>query len=129
MKSFAEPQAGYMDNPVVELLPGGFGSAPYRVKERLHYWSEVTGKWINIEKGYQSDLLSVPWFFSRIMPRGGYGKRAAIVHDVLCDTRPDWSTSDLAADIFDEALKLDGVPTWRRQAMVWAVRNFGPKWG
>lgn len=128
-KAYAEPVPGYMDHPRVDLLPGPFGKAPYQVAERpLHYWSRVADRWITIPKGYRSDLLSVPLFFIRLIPRGGWGKRASIVHDWLCDERPAWSSSDLAADIFAEALELDQVPAWRRKAMVWAVRHFGPQW-
>jgi len=126
-KVHAEPEAGYVENPVVELLPGGYGSAPYKLKESAHYWSEVDGRWIRIEKGFQSDLLSIPWIFTRLLPRGSYGKRAAIVHDWLVYMR--LLNNEIATDIFDEALRIDGVPRWRRKAMVWAVRHFGPRWG
>lgn len=123
-----EPPAGFETDPDVTLLPGGFGSNPYRVKYDVRYYSRRVHRWIHIPAGFRSDLLSIPWTWSRVFPRGGYGKRAAIAHDWLCVDRPDWSSSDDAADVFDEALKIDGVPTWRRRMMVWAVRHFGPQW-
>lgn len=120
--------AGYAKHPRVDLLPGGFGSSPFRVAEDVRFWSVRMNRWIVIPEYFQSDLLSIPGIFTRILPRGGYGKRAAIAHDFLCVDRPEWCSSDDAADVFDEALEIDGVPTWRRVVMVWAVRNFGPQW-
>lgn len=128
-RTYATVEAGYQgEGPVVVLLPGPFRSQPYRLVRKARYYSRVLDRWICIEAGYRSDMLSIPVAFRRVFPRAGWGKRAAIVHDWLCDNRPDWCTSRQAAAVFAECLRLDGVPKWRRVAMVWAVRAFGPRW-
>jgi len=121
-------QAGLMSDPIVRLLPGPFASSPYELHDDVIYYSKVANKTILVPAGFRSDLLSIPWFFRRILPKGGYGKRASIVHDALCVYQPDWSTGKLAARIFLEAMELDGVPRWRRKAMFYAVYLFGPQW-
>jgi len=128
-KQYASRAAGYEgEGPVVVLLPGSFRSQPFRLSQPARYYSRVLDRWIVIEAGFRSDMLSVPWAFRRVLPRAEWGKRAAIVHDWLCVHQPDWCTGLQAADVFAECLAVDGVPRWRRRLMYWAVAAFGPHW-
>lgn len=83
---------------------------------------------ISVPVGYRTDFASVPRAFHWLInPVGKHGK-AAVIHDWLCsDEQPKRYNSQQAADIFDLALKVLKVPAWRRKAMVWAVKQFGPK--
>lgn len=120
--------AGFLDDPIVRLLPGTWRSRPYVLEQPLLYCSVKATRIIEVPKGYRSDLLSVPWIFRRLVNRGGPGRRAAIIHDYLCDTRPRWSTGTLAAEIFREAMIVDKVSRPLRTLMYWAVLSGGPRW-
>jgi len=119
---------GFLNDPAVFFLAGSFKSRPFQLAQPLRYYSHIVKKVITVPAGYRSDGLSVPWFFRRVFPRVGPGRRAAIVHDWLCDERPGWSTGQIAADIFREAMSVDKVPKWKRNLMYWVVAAFGPQW-
>jgi len=86
-----------------------------------------------IPAGYCFDGASIPsaigltWAvtYSKFHPAV---MRASLVHDWLCDERPDWSSSRLAADLFRQMLIEDGASKRKTALMVRAVRWFGPKW-
>ena len=120
--------AGFDEPPSVDLLPGGHKDKPYRLNKPARFYTAKYDRWIDIPAGFRFDTLSVPWFFSRIFQRGGWGKVASVPHDWLCETQPEWSSSDIAADIFDECMEVTKVPAMIRGPMVFAVRYFGPQW-
>jgi hypothetical protein len=112
-----------------DILPGPLWSRPIKLAKPLLYYSAIAKRSIIVPSGYRSDGLSVPWLFRRLFPKFGSGRRASIVHDYLCDVRPDWSTGKMAADIFLEAMVVDDVSKIKRSLMYFAVRYFGPQWG
>ena len=121
-------KAGFLDDPVVRMLPGSWKSRPFVLEQDLVYFSEIADRLIVVPKGYKSDLLSIPWIFRRLFNKGGPGRRASIVHDWACDARPEWCPCLLAADIFLEAMRVDNVGKIRRGLMYYAVLYFGPRW-
>jgi len=57
---------------------------------------------------------------------GDTAHASAVVHDYLCKqakTTEDWQR---AADVFEEAMKAEQVPGWRRGLMANAVRGADP---
>lgn len=117
-------RAGYVSNPIVEMLPWG----PVIVRETLRGWSEEYKRWFEVEVGYQSDLLTVPWWARWLIPKAGPGRNEAILHDWFCDNRPPGISSYAAARIFREFLIASRIKKWRRRALYTAVRLGGPRW-
>jgi hypothetical protein len=114
------------------------GPLPYDVGE------EGSGETITIPGGFVTDLASVPKLFRGLLPPDGPWAKAAVVHDFLywsrgtCRdalgriqrTRIEPYTRKEADDIFAEAMKVLGVPAWRRKAIWTAVRLGGQGgWG
>ena len=89
----------------------------------LAFSSVVLDKLIIVPEGFVTDFASVPrapltyWLF------GGIGDEAAVVHDFLYEK--GLVPRELADQVYGEALTACGVPSWRRVAMVAAVRVFG----
>jgi len=114
------------EEPLVRLIRNSYD---VRVAGPLSMYSEVAGRWIHVRYGFVSDLLSVPFFWRRLVPKSGPGRIAAIFHDQLCVDRPDWCASKMAHKIFEEALIVTPVSKTRRRALYHSVDLFGPKWG
>ena len=117
-----------------ESGPGVIGSRPYILREDLVYhtsvWGGEFGAEIKIPKGYSSDFASIPRAFWRILPPGGEYRRAAVVHDWLCDAgklRNPICDYKEAALVFKEAMEADLVPKWKIWMCYKAVRYFGPR--
>ena len=104
---------------------------------RYHVGSLGSGVVITVPAGFVTDFASSPRIFWPIVsPWGKWGK-AAIVHDLLYQTRSyfvetidDWHfhetvTRKWADQIFLEAMEVLGVAPWRRKLMYWGVRLFG----
>jgi hypothetical protein len=78
---------------------------------------------VTVPEGFVTDFASVPrapltyWLF------GGIGDEAAVIHDFLYEK--GLVKRELADQVYGEALTACGVPSWRRVAMVAAVRVFG----
>jgi hypothetical protein len=120
---------GWLFAPVYLDHGGPLSSRPFELAHDAHFYSDIAKRWIDIPQGYRSDLLTVPWAFRWLIPRAERGRRAAWVHDWLCDTRPDWCDSTLAHRILDETLRLEpGVPAWKRRAIMAGVWIGGPRW-
>lgn len=78
---------------------------------------------ITVPVGFITDLASVPWPFSMIIPKSGKGNAAAVLHDFLYHKQErKRKQCDL---IFLEAMKVLGVSLWKRKVMYRAVRIFG----
>lgn len=85
---------------------------------------------IVVPAGTVSEFASIPRFFQRILPKLDIHRPAAIIHDYLYQRTgklPDGRNFDRKQcdEVFLEAMTVLGVPTWKRQAMYWAVRLFG----
>jgi hypothetical protein len=56
---------------------------------------------------------------------GGTADASAVIHDSLVENNSvPWR---VAADVFLEAMTVEGVPGWRRFPMYWAVRLSNPR--
>ena len=82
---------------------------------------------IVVPKGFITDLASVPRVFWVIYPPDGTYTNAAVVHDFLYSVvgvRGRY-TRKQCDNIFLEAMKVVGVPAWRRWILYSAVRIGG----
>lgn len=98
---------------------------------------------IMVPKGFVTDFASIPLGLHNSFPPLGLWARPAIIHDFLYATkgtgayrtrrwinRPVDYTRPEADAIFKEAMKVVGVPPWRREVMYRAVRWGGENgWG
>ncbi len=88
-----------------------------------HVGSEDSADIITVPKGFLTDLASVPWPTSMLIPKSGKFNQAAVLHDYLytIQTRPR-SECD---KIFLESMKNLGVNWFLRGIMYRAVRIGG----
>lgn len=121
MSSFTKPL-------VLEFDFESNAQKPFRIAEPFGFYTNLLPiTYIDIPPGYRTDFASIPRLFWRILPPvGRYGK-AAVIHDWLCDVRPKLCSHIVAANVFDEAMAVLGVPWITRKIMVRAVKWFGPK--
>ena len=91
----------------------------------LVYLSDVAGRTITIDSGFETDLASIPRSFHWLIPVNGKHRLAAIVHDWLYAKAPAWCTRKVADQVLLEAMKALGESWWRRTAMYTAVRAGG----
>ncbi len=84
---------------------------------------QIDDERICVPQGYRTDFASIPrlpfvfWVF------GDTAHRSAVIHDWLytCGTKPRaWCD-----EVFEEAMKLDGLSAWRRKMMWLGVRVGG----
>ena len=107
-------------------------------------YGDGAGQTITVPAGFITDLASIPQFaWSFGFGPAGRWSRAAVVHDFLYATggsglwkgakwisRPAPYSRPEADAIFDRAMAVLGVPTWRRAIMWAAVRVGGASgWG
>lgn len=89
----------------------------------LCYHSEVAQKVITAEKGFVTDLASIPRGLWNIIPRTGKYDRAAVIHDVLY--KNNGVTRKIADDVLYEAMVTCGVGAFQRRLIYWGVRSGG----
>ncbi|ELS8111650.1 DUF1353 domain-containing protein [Escherichia coli] len=105
---------------VLEML----GDYRWRLVEPFEFWqTERPDDVIYVPEGYVTDLASVPRILWSVFPPHGRYAEAAIIHDWLYDNA--LRTKAEADRIFLDAMKVLGVPRWRRVLMYAAVRLFG----
>lgn len=75
---------------------------------------------ISVPAGFQTDLASIPWWARWLFnPEAPAYAKAAILHDfLLADAN---NSRAEAAAVFHDALKADGVSSWRAVVMTLAV--------
>lgn len=96
----------------------------------LIFYSAVLERVVVVPAGFRTDYASVPRLPVAYLLFGGVAEEAAVVHDYLYTNLVDGVTREQADNVFAEALKVLGVPSWRRGPMWAAVRAFGKKhWG
>lgn len=113
-------QVKYLDKP--ELIPSDEGG-----------WILSSTMMVSIGKftiiipmGFKTDLASVPFPFSLVLPKEGKYKYAAVVHDYLYSEINDTGINKTIADmIFEQLMKHDGVGWLTRKAMTRAVQGAG----
>ncbi len=93
--------------------------------EVVRYESDIAKRVIEIPAGFETDLASIPRSFMGLIPVNGKHRNAAIVHDYLYVTKPDWCSRSLADSVFLEAMQVLGESRLRRAAMYAAVRVGG----
>lgn len=88
-----------------------------------HVGSEYSMDVITVPNGFVTDLASIPWPASMLIPKSGIYNAAAVLHDFLyaTQTRPR-KECDF---IFWEAMKSLRVNFLKRNIMYNAVRAFG----
>ena len=91
----------------------------------FRYNSDVLQRVVTVPAGMMTDFNSIPRFFWRLLPPAQFAE-AGVLHDagyrgVIRMTKRE------ADDVFNEALTHLGAPTWKRIAMVAAVRVFGAR--
>lgn len=102
----------------------------WELTSALVFVSVVIDKVIVVPVGFRTDYASVPRLPVAYLLFGGVAEEAAVVHDYLYTSYVVGVTRAQADDVFAEALKVMGVPAWRRGPMWAAVRAFGKKhWG
>ncbi|MDD3118016.1 MAG: DUF1353 domain-containing protein [Victivallales bacterium] len=85
------------------------------------------GRQMYVPCGFQSDGVSVPRFFWRLVFPPGDQKalRAGLAHDYVYRRHPyKWTKAD-ADRMFRDLLRADGVPNWRAQLAYLGVHWFG----
>lgn len=108
-----------------------------RLLEELKFYSAELRMVVKTEAGYVTDFASIPQFFWRVIPKNGKYDRAAVLHDAAYEgqlrdvTGAIFPATKAQADnLFKEAMAVDGVPTFQRDAMYYAVSVFGKgNWG
>lgn len=99
------------------------GRTTWHLLQPLQYRSAVLGTVITVPAGFVTDFASVPRLPFTWLLAGGYGNRAAVVHDWLYLHH---TTSRRRADkVFLEALRACGVARWRAWGMYTALRLCG----
>ena len=91
----------------------------------IRYQSDIAKRVIEMPAGFVTDLASIPRSFMWLIPVNGKHRSAAIVHDYLYVTKPDWCDRAMADGIFLEAVEVLGETKWRRRAMYAAVHVGG----
>lgn len=87
------------------------------------YLTEDNSDIIVVPAGFITDLASVPRIMWSFLPPDGKYAKAAIVHDYLYDN--GLRTKKQADLIFLDAMRVLGVPRWKRTIMYLAVNYFG----
>lgn len=105
----------------------------YRVTRPFKFYIDDTPgtRWVYVYEGFLTDGASIPALFRSILPAWGVYGQAAVVHDLLCDYRYYWDGEqqvpvDLATidGIFNKAMRVAGVPRWKRKVIYTAVYWF-----
>lgn len=96
----------------------------WRLVRELRFDSAILAARIVVPEEFVTDLSSVPRLPLAYWLAGDTGRKAAVVHDFLYDHRLGGGRQ-IADDVFLEALRVEGVPAWRRALMWAAVRLFG----
>ncbi len=97
-----------------------------------HVGEEGSGDVITVPKSFTTDLASVPWPASMLIPKSGKFNQSAVLHDFLYsitgEITPPYNmkkrTRAEADGIFLEAMKVLGVNWFKRGTMYNFVRVF-----
>jgi len=101
------------------------GRARWSLLDPLVFESAIAGR-IEVPAGFTTDFSSVPRVPVAYWLTGDTAHASAVVHDLLCHRATCSADWQRAADVFDEAMRAEGVPGWRRAIMVQAVRGADP---
>ena len=103
------------------------GRAKWKLTAPLEYYSDKLGTLVVVETGFETDFSSVPRIPFAYLVAGDTAHASAVIHDFLA--RISYPAGAIkwneAANIFGEAMEVEGVPAWRRFFMVSAVKLAG----
>lgn len=111
----------------LKIKPVGCGR--WELLEAFDYYTD-DGRTVEVPVGFTTDFASIPRLVWPIYPPYGdtWGK-AAVVHDYLYATQPDWCSRKRADQEFLCGMKVLGCPWTRRTVMYQMVRWFaGGAW-
>ena len=94
----------------------------WKTDRELIYYVNKEGEKIVVPKGFTTDLASVPWPASMIIPKSGRFNSAAVIHDYLYFSK--LYTRQKADLIFYQAMQVLGVSFIKRWVMYHSVRTF-----
>lgn len=102
-------------------------SVKVRLLTHLKYIDDNKVEW-EVLPGFISDGASIPGVFWSIVgqPLSPQTIEAALIHDWYCNSKE--KPHKQVHQCFAEMLKALRVPFWKRKAMSFAVKTFGPKW-
>lgn len=100
------------------------GSGKWLLLSPFVYDSKLIGR-VVVPKGYITDFASVPRIAVAYWLAGNTCRRAATVHDWLCDGGPPKVSRSMADAVFNEIAIVYGIPWWRRIPMWTAIRLYG----
>jgi hypothetical protein len=103
------------------------GRAEWELQQDLAFHSARVGM-IVVSAGFKTDFASVPRAPLAYWLTGDTAHKSAVIHDYLVRVwvprlRITWRE---AAMVFEECMKHEGVPAWRRKLMKWAVMGADP---
>lgn len=107
--------------PLFEKVKGKYWIV--RRKFTYHVGSKYSKDKIHIPYGFKTDFASIPRLLWGILPPAGSYMKAAVVHDLLYQTKT--RSRKEADDIFLEAMGVLGTKWFVRHMMYYAVRWFG----
>jgi len=81
------------------------------------------GSFVRVPNGFITDFASVPRPLWAIIPPDGKYTQAAVLHDYLYQKK--FFSRKRCDMVFNEAMKILGVPLWKRRVMYRALRIFG----
>lgn len=101
------------------------GDCQFRTIASFIYYvgQEGSEEYIAVKSGFVTDFASVPRVFWSVLPPHGKYAKAAVLHDWLYTNAIE--SKRYADDVFNEAMGVLGVPSWKRWIMYRAVRLFG----
>lgn len=105
----------------------------------FHVAAPESNLFVRVERGFQTDLASIPWWMTWLFPKHGKYDRPAVVHDklyrlpVLLSRAPygdkETRITRMECDyLFFQAMLADDVNPYKAFAMALAVRCFGWVW-
>ena len=106
---------------------GNYSRAQWELQQDLAFHSSRVGM-IIVSAGFVTDFASVPRIPVAHWLTADTAHKSAVIHDYLCRVwvprqRITWRE---AAEVFEECMRHEGVPVWRRKLMKWAVQGADP---
>lgn len=95
------------------------------VHEKFEYYSERLKRKIEVPKGYETNFASIPQMFQNIIRVNGKHRKAAALHDYLCDHGEELGITQREADfVFNEAMEISDMRDTQRIIMFAFVRAY-----
>lgn len=118
--------------PLSELTMTKIGPYRWVLADELRFWSNRYPGVFVVPRGFQTDLASIPRPLWAIFPKVGRHDRAAVIHDaayshalMTVGGRRIRAIKEVADNLFEDVLRVEGVGGLSQRLMVRAVRVFG----